>query len=259
MARVEQRFGAGHVADVLLGADTEMVRRCRHQQLSTYGLLKEHGKKEVQGWIYQLLDQGLVGRSEGDYPVLRLNEQSWAVLRGQLTVRLLQVKKGRRERTRYDQQSWEGADRGLFERLREWRRDVAGKRGVPPFVILHDSVLQQLSIVRPTRLETLRPVRGIGERRLADLGSELIALVATYCGEHGLTTDVAVPSSTGVEPPRPPSRASPGQGAGVRPVRPRARHRLRRTGHWPGAKHDDRVLGRVHHRAAAGADRRLGR
>jgi len=206
VARVEQRFGVGHVTDVLMGADTEMVRRCRHQQLSTYGLLKEHGKKEVQGWIYQLLDQGLVGRSEGDYPVLQLNEQSWKVLRGQLTVRLLQAKKGRRERTRYDEQSWEGADRGLFDRLREWRREAAAKRGVPPFVILHDSALQQLSIVRPTRLETLLAVRGIGERRAADLGAELIALVDAYCREHGLACDVALPGSRDPEPPRPQAR-----------------------------------------------------
>jgi ATP-dependent DNA helicase RecQ len=208
VARVEQRFGVGHVADVLLGADTEMIRRCRHQQLSTYGLLKEHGKKEVQGWIYQLLDQGLVGRSEGDYPVLRLNERSWAVLRGQLTVRLLQAKKGRRAPTRYDEQSWEGADRGLFDRLRQWRREVAGTRGVPAFVILHDSVLQQLSIVRPTRLETLGPVRGIGERRSQELGPELIALIDAYCREHGLTCDAAPPSPAGPEPPRTPPRAA---------------------------------------------------
>ena len=193
---------------MLLGADTEMIRRCRHQQLSTYGLLKEHGKKEVQGWIYQLLDQGLVGRSEGDYPVLRLNEQSWAVMRGQTTVRLLRAKKGRRERTRYEEQSWENADRGLFDRLREWRREAAATRGVPPFVILHDTALQQMSIVRPTSVETLRQVRGIGERRAADLGPELTAIIEAYCREHGVTCDVAA-VATGPEPPRPPSRAAP--------------------------------------------------
>ena len=199
---------SGHVVDVLLGADTEMIRRCRHQQLSTYGLLKEHGKKEVQGWIYQLLDQGLVGRSEGDYPVLRLNEQSWAVMRGQTTVRLLRAKKGRRERTRHEEQSWENADRGLFDRLREWRRAAASTRGVPPFVILHDTALQQMSIVRPTSVETLRQVRGIGERRAADFGPELVAIIDAYCREHGLTCDVAA-AATGPEPPRPPSRAAP--------------------------------------------------
>jgi ATP-dependent DNA helicase RecQ len=201
VARVEQRFGVGHVADVLMGADTEMVRRCRHQQLSTYGLLKEHSKKEVQGWIYQLLDQGLVDRSEGDFPVLRLNEHSRAVMRGRLPVRLLRAKEGRRKRTRYDEQSWEGADRGLFDQLRQWRREAAGRRGVPPFVILHDSALQQLAIARPTRRETLQRVRGIGERRAADLGAELIAVIGDYCREHGLTCDVAPRRMVAPEPP----------------------------------------------------------
>jgi ATP-dependent DNA helicase RecQ len=206
VARVEQRFGVGHVSDVLLGADTELIRRCRHQRLSTYALLKEHNKKEVQSWIYQLLDQGLVSRTDDDRPVLRLNEQSWAVLRGQLSVRLFRPKKSQRQRTRYDEHSWEGADRGLFDRLREWRREAAARRGVPPFMILHDSVLQQLAILRPTRLETLREVRGIGEQRLVNFGPELIALIGAYCREHGLTCDIALPSSLRPEQPRPERR-----------------------------------------------------
>ena len=191
VARVEERFGVGHVADVLLGADTDMVRRCHHQQLSTYALLKEHAKKEVQSWIYQLLDQGLLSRTDSDRPVLQLNEQSWAVLRGQAAVRLFRAKKGKRKPTRYEEQSWEGADRGLFDRLRAWRREAAAKRGIAPFMVLHDSVLQQLAAVRPTRLESLGQVRGIGQQRLANLGADLIALVGDYCREHGLTCDTA--------------------------------------------------------------------
>ena len=144
VARVEQRFGVGHVADVLLGADTEMIRRCRHQQLSTYGLLKEHGKKEVQSWIYQLVDQGLVSRTDGDRPVLQLNEQSWAVLRGQLPVHLFRPKKGPRQRTRYDEHSWEGADRGLFDRLRQWRREAAARARRPA---VHDPARQRVAAV----------------------------------------------------------------------------------------------------------------
>jgi ATP-dependent DNA helicase RecQ len=208
VARVEQRFGVGHVADVLLGADTEMIRRCRHQQLSTYALLKEHSKKEVQSWIYQLLDQDLLSRTEGDRPVLQLNQQSWGVMRGQLSVRLFRAKKGQRQRTRYDEHSWEGADRELFDRLRQWRRAAAARRGIAPFMVLHDSVLQQLAIYRPTRLDTLGQVRGIGEQRLAHLGSELIAIIGEYCREHGLTCDIATPAALHSEPPEPPPRTA---------------------------------------------------
>jgi len=199
VARVEQRFGVGHVADVLLGADTDLIRRCRHQGLSTYGLLKEHDKKAVQSWIYQLLDLGLVSRTEGDRPVLRLNEQSWAVLRGEATVRLIRPQQSQRRPARREVQSWEGADRGLFDRLRQWRREVAAQRQVAPFMILPDSVLQQLAILRPTGLETLRQVSGIGEQRLANFGADLIALVGEYCREHWLACDTAQPSSPDLE------------------------------------------------------------
>jgi ATP-dependent DNA helicase RecQ len=202
VARVAERFGVGHVSDVLLGADTEAIRRCRHQQLSTYGLLQQHDKKEVQSWIYQLLDQGLLSRTEDERPVLRLNEQSWAVMRGQLPVRLFRPKKLAGLRTRFEEQSWAGADRELFDRMRQWRREAAARRGIAPFMVLPDSVLQQLAIVRPTRLETLRPIRGIGERRLADFGGDLTALIAAYCVERGLACDVAAAAPL-AEPARP--------------------------------------------------------
>ncbi|HLA85696.1 MAG TPA: RecQ family ATP-dependent DNA helicase [Thermoguttaceae bacterium] len=181
IARVEQRFGVGHVADVLLGADTEMIRRCRHERLSTYGLLKDHGKKEIQSWIYQLVDQGVVDRTNSDRPLLRLNDRSWAVMRGQAPVRLFRPKKTAGRRTRREERSWEGVDRGLFDHLRQWRRAKATERGVPAYVILHDTVLRSIAEFRPTSIDMLREVWGMGEKKVVDFGEELIALVR----EHG--------------------------------------------------------------------------
>lgn len=208
VARVEQRFGIGHVADVLTGANTEMIRRCHHDKLSTYALLKEHAKKEIQGWIYQLIDQGVLARTDGDWPVLQLNDRSWAVMRGQLAAHLVRPQKGRRKRTKFDEQSWEGADRGLFDALRAWRRDAATRRGIAPFMILPDSVLQQLSIVRPTNLSTLAKVRGIGEQRLANIGPDLLCLIGDYCREHSLDQNVGTPETHQPAPPKGPSGRS---------------------------------------------------
>ncbi|MBN1590558.1 MAG: DNA helicase RecQ [Pirellulales bacterium] len=189
--RVGQRFGVGHVADVLLGADTEMIRRCRHQGLSTYGLLKDHGKREVQSWIYQLLDQDALSRTEGDRPVLRLNDRSWAVMRDEAPIRLLRPKKGARRPSRHEEQSWEGVDGDLFERLRVWRRAVAGERGVPAFVIFPDTTLRALAAARPTDLDALGEVYGIGEKKLMDFGEVLIKLIGEYLGEREATDDMA--------------------------------------------------------------------
>ena len=124
-------------------------------------------------------------------------------------MQLIQAKKGRREKTASEEQSWENADRGLFDRLREWRREIASKRGMPPFVILHDSVLQTLSIIRPTRLETLRAVRGLGEKKLADFGAELNTLIEAYCREHDVTRDVTSSASSVAAPPPSTPRVNP--------------------------------------------------
>ncbi|MEX2142898.1 MAG: DNA helicase RecQ [Pirellulales bacterium] len=190
VARTEERFGVGHVVDVLTGADTEMIRRCRHNSLSTYGLLKDLPKKHVQAMVYQLVDQRLLARTPGERPTLVLNDASWEVMRGNRTVTFTRSKQQGPTKTRFEQQSWEGADRGLFDQLRSWRRQVAEARDLPPFVILHDSVLVELARVRPTSLELLRQVRGIGEKRLANLGNELANTIRDYCREQQIEADI---------------------------------------------------------------------
>ena len=91
VARVKEAFGIGHVIGVLRGENTENVRKRGHEQLTTYGLLKEHGKADVRDWIYQLIGQGVLVQTEGDYPLLKLNEASWEVMRGKRSVRLVQT------------------------------------------------------------------------------------------------------------------------------------------------------------------------
>jgi ATP-dependent DNA helicase RecQ len=93
VARVQERFGVGHVVDVLLGANTDRVRQLRHDRLSTYGLMKETPKKSLTGLVYQLIDLGLLDRSDDEYPVLRLNASSWSVMRGLQPVRLLRTRR----------------------------------------------------------------------------------------------------------------------------------------------------------------------
>src|SRR5499427_10578862 len=117
VARTGQQFGAEHIVDVLVGADTERVRRWRHQQLSTYGLMKDTDHKTLTNMLYQLLDDGLLDRTAGDRHVFKLNENSMAVLRGHRAVQLLQPKTKVRK-TRFDEDSWRGVDQGLFEVLR---------------------------------------------------------------------------------------------------------------------------------------------
>ncbi|MCP4592563.1 MAG: DNA helicase RecQ [bacterium] len=182
VARVEQRFGLGHVADVLHGADTDMVRRCGHQQLSTYRLMQDTPRKAIVSLAYQLVDQGVLERTEGDRPILRLNDTSWAVLRGEREVRLRRPMAKPVGKTRAEADSWEGVDQGLFEHLRGIRRELAGQRGVPAYLVFGDRALRDMARLKPTSPAELMQVRGVGERKLADFGERFINEVCAYCG-----------------------------------------------------------------------------
>ncbi|MEK6642876.1 MAG: DNA helicase RecQ [Planctomycetota bacterium] len=189
VARVGERFGGGHVADVLLGANTEMVRTCRHETLSTYGLLKGENRKTLMNLISQLVDQDMLDRSPGDRPILKLNHASWRVLRSQEQVRLIRpagVKK-----TRVDEESWEGVDMGLFEELRGLRHDLATQRKVPAFVIFGDATLRGLARVRPGSQRAFASIPGVGEKKLAEFSNDFLSRIRSYCERHELRMDEA--------------------------------------------------------------------
>jgi ATP-dependent DNA helicase RecQ len=208
VARTGERFGVGHVVEVLQGANTDKIRSFRHDQLRVYGLLKEMPKKSLQSMVYQLVDQGLVTRTDGEKPVLKLNDSSWAVMRGQRVVQLVRPKEQLAAKTASAEKNWEGVDRGLFDVLRQWRRGVATDRGVPPFTVMHDTTLMELARVRPTTLDALRRIPGMGEKRLADFGSALAHRITEYCEKHGLSINQFA-ASAAKSPIGRPSQAKP--------------------------------------------------
>ena len=184
VARAEG-FGVTHVVDILVGADTERIRARRHEQLRTYGLLKDLPRPGVTAMVHQLVDQRLLDRTVGDRPVLRLNAASWEVLRGQRPVQLVQPRaKAAPAPTRFDGESWEGVDRDLFDHLRQLRRELAEARGVPPYIIFNDATLRDLARRRPTSLDAFAGTYGVGERKLQDLGPVFVEHIRQWCAEH---------------------------------------------------------------------------
>lgn len=183
VVRVRESWGVSHVVGVLRGEDTEKIRERQHDQLSTYGLLKGHTRHDVREWIYQLVAQGYLAQSSGEYPVLRLGSKAREVLRGFADVKLRQPavrKKDVEERRSRPSHSAPVSDapydRELFQTLRAWRRDEAQERGVPPYVIFSDKTLRELARVRPTSLSQLRDIYGIGDAKLEAFGSALVDL-----------------------------------------------------------------------------------
>jgi len=194
VARLERPFGLVHVVDVVRGADTERVRQNGHQQIKTYGALSGVDAKTLKSYVHQLVDQGVLVRTKDEYPVLVLNDASWEVLRGERPVQLVDPKGTRRKDTAVEADSWEGVDRGLFERLRALRREIATRQNVLPYHVFDDAALREMAAVRPSTVEAFLNIRGAGQIKAAEYGEQFVESIVTYCHEHGVSLDARVGS-----------------------------------------------------------------
>ena len=174
-----QRFGAGHLIDILLGRETERVRSQSHAELTTFGIGTELSEQEWRGVVRQLLAQGLLGVAADGYGTLVITDASAAVLDGSRTVLL------RRETARPTRaaKSKAGVElpveaRPLFERLREWRAGVAREQGVPAYIVFGDATLRGIALTKPSSLEQLGTISGVGEKKLESYGEGVLGVVA---------------------------------------------------------------------------------
>ncbi len=170
VARLEQRYGVGYLVQVLRGSDSETVRARGHGSLSVHGLLADVPEKTLTNLVYQLLDQGLLDRTPGDMPVLRLNADSVAVLRGQREVRLVGPAKKPVKKSRVEEAALADVDPAVFERLRALRARLAKERGVPAYMVFGDRTLREMAARKPRTPEALRAIHGVGDRKLAEFG-----------------------------------------------------------------------------------------
>jgi ATP-dependent DNA helicase RecQ len=156
----------------------ESVQRRGHHELSVFGLLADHSAKGLTNLVHQCVDLGLLERTPGDRPVVRLTEEGMAAMKGRLEVQFTRPPEGTStRRTKADTADWEGVDRSLFERLREWRKTVAASEGVPPYVVFGDRTLRALAKVKPTELGALLEVPGIGAAKSQKYGESVLAVL----------------------------------------------------------------------------------
>ena len=184
VARVKQMWGATHVADVLVGRATEKVVAAGHDRLSTFGLLKDEPPAAIRGYVEQLVGSGLLLRDGDPYPVLRLTPAGAALLRGDgdcVLYREIKPPSGRKERRSAVRGSLASAvEMELFDVLREVRLTIARARGVPPYVIFHDSTLRDMVERRPKTIDDLHAVYGVGARKAADFGDAFLDAIRTF-------------------------------------------------------------------------------
>ena len=178
--RTGQRFGAMHVIDVLRGEATDKVKDRGHDALSTFGIGRDRSDREWRAIARQCVALGLLEIDHDAYGALRLTADSRPVLKGERAVSLRAWREGKRSARRVKAAAMDLSAEGqaLFERLRAWRLEAARRHGVPAYVIFHDATLREIAHARPSSLEGLRGISGVGARKLEAYGAEIIGLLA---------------------------------------------------------------------------------
>jgi ATP-dependent DNA helicase RecQ len=188
-AELRGRFGAAHLADVLTGAATEKIRTMRHEKLGCYGTLSTASKSEVRAWIDQLMGQGLLTRTDTEFPTVAVTAQGARVLRGEEAAgplsripRVSRTRSASRDAgaARPMDTSGETYDRALFEALRSLRRTLAQERGVPPYLVFSDVTLREMCRLRPMTPTAFLAVKGVGERKAEQFGPPFLAAIRKH-------------------------------------------------------------------------------
>ena len=191
--RARERFGLGHIVDVLRGSKNQRILDLRHDRLSTYGIGDHLSADAWRSLLRQLVHQGYLRQDMGEYPVLKLTPAAVPLLKGdgplmlaRPRVKVIRTKEPRAKRTRSTgrgavvagEDSLGGAgDEALFEELRALRRQIADREHLPAYVIFHDATLREMATVLPTTPDELLEVSGVGQVKLEKYGEEFLAVL----------------------------------------------------------------------------------
>jgi ATP-dependent DNA helicase RecQ len=182
-----EQFGADYVADVLRGAETARIARLRHNRLVAYGRLRQVPKATVRGWLAQLEAHGCLAREGDEYPTLAVTVRGRQVLQGDEAVALARTVARPAKSPSVSRSTVPSGSRGatsdeeLFEVLRGLRRAMAEERGIPPYLIFSDASLREMARERPTTKDAFLQIKGVGLRKLQELGPRFLACIR----EHG--------------------------------------------------------------------------
>ncbi len=179
VARCKERYGMGYIIDVLRGSKDKRILANQHDQLSTYGIGKDHSIDEWRSLGRSLLHQGLVDETADGYSVLKLNALSWEVLRKQRTVMLAQSH--RPVATQETQSEARANAELLFDRLRKLRKEIADEQSVPPYVVFADSSLRLMAQLQPQSIEAFGEISGVGSHKLARYGPRFVETIQAFC------------------------------------------------------------------------------
>ncbi len=178
--RSKQRFGVNHLIDVLRGAETDKIFQFDHQHLASYGIGKDLDNNQWRSVFRQLVARGYMSVDLERFGALRLEESCRPLLRGEESIQLRRDLKQKAAKRQTKTPLAADVDIALWEALRECRRVFAEDQGVPPYVIFHDSALQEMCVTLPRDMSEFSLVSGVGERKLEKYGPAFIRVI----GDH---------------------------------------------------------------------------
>lgn len=191
--RTGQRFGVHYLIDVLLGKDNPRIKALRHEQLSTYGIGQELNETQWHSVFRQLIARGFATVDIEGYGSLQLTDKARPLLRGEQRIDLRKDIKHKaklkdKKYNRSSRQAFVGNDKILWESLRSKRLELAKSQNVPPYVIFHDSTLDEMVQQRPQTLKEFGQLSGVGSSKLERYGQIFIDVLDAHSSEYGNTT-----------------------------------------------------------------------
>ena len=197
MQRTGNRFGAGHIADILVGSETEKVVAMGHDKLPTFGVGADKTKRYWRYLIQALLTQGIAALApDFDFPIPQVTSLGWEVMRGQRKVMILKRPDGKKKKPAraasilgaaiapYDKSSLDPFDRKLFETLRELRAAIAAAERIPPYIVFTDKALVDMSRLKPTTPDDFLLVNGVGRAKLQNFGEEFMDAIREFLRDN---------------------------------------------------------------------------
>ncbi len=184
--RTEQRFGTGYIIDVLLGKDSERIRNFGHDSLSTYGIGKEHTQKEWQSLIRQIVACNFLYVDMDAHGGLKITNQGMEFLKSAKNIHLRLESKSTISSSKNMRKSAPAIsldkeeDQALFVELKALRLSIAKENNIPPYVVFHDKTLIDMAKNKPSTLEKMSLVPGVGQSKLTKYGQDFLNLIDTF-------------------------------------------------------------------------------
>lgn len=184
----EERYGASMISSIVRGERTDRITRAGLDALSVFGYLSDVGDKEIKGLIQQFVASGYLRSSMGKYPVLSVTAGAEEVLAGHKEVEeirqevIVPSRKTKKSASISRSEVPRSGSGGLFEHLRQHRKQLASQLSVPPYIIFPDTVLIDLANIRPKTLGEFGNIKGVGEAKLKKYGLSFLEAISQYKG-----------------------------------------------------------------------------